>query len=203
MTTEDKKRAALEWLENDLIGELVYFDDAALAINTIRELLQPAPVDAEVMEDLAMDAIKRIDKHTPTYEGSYDDFYIVMRSIRAATKKTPDWYDTVDKNLTVIEKNMGDAVTREDTADHAASVQASPATSCKSCDSIFGGREYLIERINVLEKSCEGLLKALESLMNACYKAAAHEELSEFIDRSLLHSAEKALAEHRKNMGVG
>lgn len=38
------------------------------------------------------------------------------------------------------------------------------------------------------------LVKALKELMDACYKADLHEELSEFVDGSLLDAAEKALA---------
>lgn len=43
----------------------------------------------------------------------------------------------------------------------------------------------------------ERLVEALENLMNACYEADLHEELSEFVDGSLLDAAEIALAEFR------
>lgn len=39
----------------------------------------------------------------------------------------------------------------------------------------------------------EYVMDTLRNLINACYKADAHEELSEFIDGSLITEAEKAL----------
>lgn len=59
---------------------------------TIIELLSPSPqVPDNEAEDAAMDAIRRIDKHTETYSGSYDDFYIVMKVIKAAKQPRQEW----------------------------------------------------------------------------------------------------------------
>jgi hypothetical protein len=78
-------------------------------------------------------------------------------------------------------KNMGDAVTREDTADNAASVQASPATSCKSC-------EGLVEALEKIAKRPDLPNPERDADWRNCMRWSSHE-------------AQVAISEHRKNMG--
>lgn len=56
------------------------------------DIEKPQSPNIEV-EDVAMEAIRRIDKHTETYSGSYDDFYIVVKVIKAAQQPRQEWMD--------------------------------------------------------------------------------------------------------------
>ncbi len=47
------------------------------------------------------------------------------------------------------------------------------------------------------------LADALKTLMTACYKADAHEELSEFVDGSLLDAAGQALNQYEAEQATG
>ena len=78
---------------------------------------------------------------------------------------------------------------------------------------IFGGLNFLCSlesRVPPLENeananliaSAPELLEALINLMNACYKADLHEELSEIVDGRLLDAAETAIAKAKGEVGL-
>lgn len=238
--TEEQKRAALEVFErcikNSQLPDREWWRlrDSCVIFTldhqeTIRALLSPAPVDAD-LDDAVKWAQRKLYLHR-AYVDTFKDNECpwTIKTVKHKRKQIR----IIETLIHAATKNMGDAVTREDTGRNRVEsnhllpdeVVASPATSpkCEAYNQCMMDEGEYEKKCVELIKSRDGLVKALETIKNKT-DTAYHGDLMKYWDEirnavedlkgaslpremfeglmeEINDCATDALSEHRKNMG--